>query len=240
MPAIRVAGVEIIPSNRARSSFRLGSSASALIPSAFSVWVPSAPPTTTNFSLVLANSTAVFATATGSVDHASAIGPFSSDLRPSKGSLPERDWSAGSSRLCRSPPRLASCAADRRLGDRETRIAGDNDHRRGAQRLIELGDELALLRTIHVSSPFDPPFPHLAGRRARLPKGHPACTESRFACPGTTKDSRENPRKPGIPISRARTFGPLPSPSQPEHWTQEKDVRSRTGSGKTSPCAPRG
>ncbi|CAH2601647.1 protein of unknown function [Rhodovastum atsumiense] len=34
-------------------------------------------------SLVLANSTTVFATATGSFDHASAVGPFSSGLTPS-------------------------------------------------------------------------------------------------------------------------------------------------------------
>ena len=172
MPAIRVAGVEIIPTRRARSSFRLGSSASALIPSAFSDWVPSAPPTTTNFSLVLANSTAVFATPTGSVDHASAIGPFSSDLRLS-------NWVPSRAR-CGQPvlrdfiscPRGSHLAPQvGHLGDRQTRIAGHDNHRSGGQRLIKPGDELAFLRAIHVSSPFDEPSRARRKGASGCPKG---------------------------------------------------------------------
>src|SRR5271163_3621382 len=82
-PATRVAGALRSPSSLARSASSDGSSASALTPATSSSWVPSAPPTRTNLSLVLAKSTATFATATGSADQEIAVGPFSRGAIPS-------------------------------------------------------------------------------------------------------------------------------------------------------------
>ena len=72
-----VAGATIRPTSLPRSSSRDGIDARAFTPSASSTTSPIAPPTISSLSLVLANSTAIFAAETGSVEVARAVGPVS-------------------------------------------------------------------------------------------------------------------------------------------------------------------
>jgi hypothetical protein len=108
-----------------------------LDPAAFSVWAPRAPPMTTNFSLVLANSTATFATATGSFAQASAVGPFSSGERCRRTwSHPGRD---GQPVLRDFEARPGARIFSRRSVTSATvsPVVGDDDHRRSAKTSCE-------------------------------------------------------------------------------------------------------
>ena len=237
-------GLRSSPPACARSVIQDGSSASALTPAASSVWVPSAPPINTNFSLVLANSTAAFATATGSFDHASAVGPFSSGLMPS-------NWVPSRAR-CGQPvlrdlegrPRGSHPAPQiGRLGDRQPLVAGDDDHRRVGERR-----QRARRRT-----PASPYGPSLVSSLACHPRQCPA--DARPGCPriaagvrrnvdpvrlslaGTTKASSRAGWHPapgsnsGIPVSRARALRPINAPGEP---AVGRTVSDRFGEA----CAP--
>ena len=144
-------------------------------PDASSVWAPSAPPISTNFSLVLANSTAVFAAATGSgrprergrsLQHgfdAVESGPFQGEV----GQPVLRDLE-GHARRPHAAPQF------RHLGDRQTRVLGDHDHRGVGEHLVQTGDELPLFGPVHVPSPNSPGRARDKGQ-TRLDRAVPGC-----------------------------------------------------------------